>query len=68
MRLSILQKQLNKKGKSPRYTVREKLLILWQMEAFQIPRRKVSRHFGIARFHSSAGCTRLKIRNRPALP
>jgi len=29
--------------------VRERLLILWQMEAFQIPRRKVSRYFGIAR-------------------
>jgi putative transposase len=49
MQLSILRKQLNKKGKNPRYTVREKLLILWHMEAFQIPRRKVSRYFGIAR-------------------
>jgi hypothetical protein len=49
MQLSILQKQLNKKGKSPRYTVRERLLILWQMEAFQIPRRKVSQYFGVAR-------------------
>ena len=49
MQVSILQKQLNKKGKNPRYTVRERLLILWHMEAFQIPRRKVSRYFGIAR-------------------
>ena len=49
MQLSILQRQFNKKGKSTRYTVRERLLILWHMEAFQIPRRKVSRHFGIAR-------------------
>jgi transposase InsO family protein len=49
MQLSILQKHLNKKGKNPRYTVRERLLILWHMEAFQIPRRKVSRYFGIAR-------------------
>jgi hypothetical protein len=38
MQLSILQKQLTKKGKNPRYTVRERLLILWHMEAFQIPR------------------------------
>jgi transposase InsO family protein len=49
MQLSILQKHLDKKGKNPLYTVREKLLILWHMEAFQIPRRKVSRYFGIAR-------------------
>ena len=49
MQVSILQKHLNRKGKGPRYTVREKLLILWHMEAFQIPRRKVSRYFGIAR-------------------
>ena len=47
--VSILQKHLHKKGKSPRYSVHEKLLILWHMEAFQIPRRKVSRYFGIAR-------------------
>jgi transcriptional regulator with PAS, ATPase and Fis domain len=49
MQLSTLQKQLNKKDKNPRYTVRERLLILWHMEAFQIPRRKVSQYFGIAR-------------------
>jgi transposase InsO family protein len=49
MQVSILQKHLHQKGKSPRYTVRERLLILWHVEAFQIPRRKVSRYFGIAR-------------------
>ena len=49
MQVSILQKHLGKKGQSPRYTVRERLLILWHVEAFQIPRRKVSRYFGIAR-------------------
>jgi len=49
MQVSILQKHLNKKGKSPRYSVHERLLILWHIEAFQIPRRKVSRYFGIAR-------------------
>ncbi len=47
--VSILQKHLRKKGKKPRYTVRERLLILWHLEAFQIPRRKVYRYFGIAR-------------------
>jgi transposase InsO family protein len=49
MQVSILQKHLNRRGQSPRYTVRERLLILWHVEAFQIPRRKVSRYFGIAR-------------------
>lgn len=42
MQVAILQKHLGRKGQSPRYTVRERLLILWQMEVFQIPRRKVS--------------------------
>jgi len=49
MQVSILQKHLHKKDKRPRYEVRERLLILWHIEAFQIPRRKVSRYFGIAR-------------------
>jgi transposase InsO family protein len=48
MQVSILQKHLRKKGTKPRYEVRERLLILWHIEAFQIPRRKVSRYFGIA--------------------
>lgn len=49
MQVSILQKHRRKEGTKPRYSVRERLLILWQMEAFQIPKRKVSRYFGIAR-------------------
>jgi len=49
MQISILQKHFHKKGKKPRYSVRERLLILWHLEAFQIPRRKVSRYFGVAR-------------------
>jgi transposase InsO family protein len=49
MQVSILQKQLTKRGKNPRYTVHERLLILWHMEAFQIPRRQVVEYFGIAR-------------------
>jgi putative transposase len=47
--VSILRKQHTKKGKKSRYEVRERLLILWYIEAFQIPRRRVSRYFGIAR-------------------
>lgn len=46
LRVSILQKgkQINK-----RYTISEKLFILNYMEAFQIPRRRVTEHLGIAR-------------------
>ncbi|HIL70623.1 MAG TPA: transposase, partial [Verrucomicrobia bacterium] len=32
-----------------RYTLGERLLILWHIETFQIPRRRVSQYFGIAR-------------------
>jgi len=42
MQVSILQKGTKKRQKNPRYTLREKLFILWQMEAFQIPRRRVT--------------------------
>ena len=49
MQVSILQKGFKKKQKNPRYTLREKLFILWQMETFQIPRRRVTEYFGIAR-------------------
>jgi hypothetical protein len=48
MQVSILQKRLTKRDKSPRYTVRERLLILWHMEV-QIGRRKVTKYYGIAR-------------------
>ena len=49
MQVSILQKGIKKRQKNPRYTLREKLFILWQMETFQIPRRRVTEYFGIAR-------------------
>ena len=49
MQVSILQKGIRKKQKNPRYTLREKLFILWQMETFQIPRRRVTEYFGTAR-------------------
>jgi len=49
MQVSILQKRIKKKQKKPRYTLRERLFILWQMETYQIPRRKATEYFGIAR-------------------
>ncbi len=46
MQVSILQKGTKKKQKNPRYTLGEKLFILWQMERFQIPGRRVTEYFG----------------------
>jgi transcriptional regulator with PAS, ATPase and Fis domain len=47
--VSILQKALKKQNNKKRYTIREKLFILCYMETFQIPRRRVTEHLGIAR-------------------
>ena len=34
MQVSILQKRIKKQQKKPRYTIRERLFILWHMETF----------------------------------
>jgi len=47
--LSILQKRVKKHQKKPRYTLRERLFILWHIEAFGIARRKVTEHLGVSR-------------------
>jgi len=47
--VNILQKRIKKHQKKPRYTLRERLFILWHMETFQIPRRKVTEHLGVSR-------------------
>ncbi len=49
MQVSILQKRIKKQQKKPRYTIRERLFILWHMETFQIPRREVTEHLGVSR-------------------
>jgi len=49
MQLSILQKRIKKQQKKPHYTIRERLFILWHMETFQIPRRKVFEQLGVSR-------------------
>ena len=49
MQVSILQTRIKKQQKKPRYTIRERLFILWHMETFQIPRRKVFEHLGVSR-------------------
>ena len=49
MQITILQKGLHKKHTNKRYTLREKMFILSYMEAFQVPRRRVTEHLGIAK-------------------
>lgn len=49
MQVSILQKRIKKQQKKPRYTIRERLFILWHMETFQMPRRKVCEQLGVSR-------------------
>ncbi len=49
MQVSILQKRMKKQQKKPRYTIRERLSILWHMETFQIPRRKVTEYLSVSR-------------------
>jgi len=49
LQIDILQKGLRKKNTHKRYTLREKLFILCYMETFEIPRRRVTEHLGIAK-------------------
>jgi transposase InsO family protein len=49
MQVSILQKQIQERQKKRRYTLRERLFILWHIETFGIARRKVTRHLGVSR-------------------
>ena len=49
MQITILQKGLHKKHTNKRYTLREKMFILSYMEIFQVPRRRVTEHLGIAK-------------------
>ncbi|MBT4525329.1 MAG: hypothetical protein HOC24_02140 [Deltaproteobacteria bacterium] len=48
-RIKIFQKQYHATSRKPGYSLKERLFILWHMEYFQIPRRHVTRTFGIAR-------------------
>ena len=47
--VAILQKRITKQQRKPRYTLRERPFILWHMETFQIPRRKIAEHLGVSR-------------------
>ena len=47
--IHIFQKQAHSLSGKPRYNLKERLFILWHMEYFQIPKRHVTKTFGIAR-------------------
>ncbi len=49
MQVSILQERIRKRQKKPRYTLRERLFILWHIETFGIARRKVTKYLGVSR-------------------
>ena len=49
IRIKIFQKQYHSTSRKSRYSLKERLLILWHMEYFQISRRQVTKTFGIAR-------------------
>jgi len=67
MQVSILQKRIQKRQKKPRYTLRDRLFILWHIEIFGIARRKVTEHLGVSRstlyrwLHQVNGARRTRI-------
>ncbi len=48
-RIMIFQKQIPSSSGKTRYNIKDRLFILWHMEYFQIPKRHVTKTFGIAR-------------------
>jgi transposase InsO family protein len=47
--IQIFQKQIHSSPGKVRYNLKERLFIIWHMEYFQIPKRQVTKTFGIAR-------------------
>ena len=47
--ISILQRQIQDRGKKHRFQIRERLAILWCLEYFEVPRSKVQEYFGASR-------------------
>ena len=47
--LDLARRRRDKPGGRLRYSLKERLLVLWFMEYFQVPRRHVTRRLGIAR-------------------
>ena len=47
--LTLTRLHGRKPGVKPRYTAKERLLVIWYLEYFQVPRRHVNKHLGVAR-------------------
>ena len=47
--ITIFQETIHSSSGKTRYSLKERLLILWHIKYFQIPKRHVTRSFGIAR-------------------
>ena len=68
MQVSILQKGLQKKQTNKRYTLRERLFILYYMETFQIPRRRVTEYLGIAKSTLYRWLHKIEDQNQSSIP
>jgi transposase InsO family protein len=47
--LDLIRRQAVKAGRKSRYTLKERLLVLWYLEYFQVPKRQVKKKLGVAR-------------------
>jgi transposase InsO family protein len=47
--LALARRQAEKTGEKPRYTLHERLLVLWYLEYFQVPKRQIKKRLGVAR-------------------
>ena len=47
--LLLARSRVDQKRQKPRYTQKERLLVLWYLEYFQIPKRQVQKRLGVAR-------------------
>jgi len=68
LQIAILQKGLQKKNNNKRYKLREKLFILCYMETFQVARRRVTEHLGIARSTLYRWLHRIEEKSRAVMP
>ena len=68
LQIIILQKGLHKKKTNKRYTLREKMFILSYMEIFQVPRRRVTEHLGIAKSTLYRWLHKIEEQRPPRIP
>jgi transposase-like protein len=47
--LTLARRQAEEPGRKPRYSLKERLLVLWYLEYFQVPKKQVKKRLGVAR-------------------